>query len=212
MDENTRRTRRRILTVIDFIVLGALVGYMIYSGFVVKQINNTYRIVIGVGIFLFWLIENVIAPIVTDEFADKTPEQINTYKKMAALSLVGYMGLVYFVAAMNHNTGIYGAVAYVVTVMIKRRLSDEYYGRTSKEESDPEEADAVEDGADAALAADADTPELIDDPLSQDASTRLQRQQNAEQEEEEHAAPANMLERVRRLNELSEEIEETQDE
>ena len=60
MSEETKKKRKIILTVISIVILAIAVGYMIYSMLFVRVINGTYRFVLAGGIFLFWLIEDVI--------------------------------------------------------------------------------------------------------------------------------------------------------
>ena len=173
MDEQTKRKRRTVLTAVGIVILVAMVGYMLYCGLVIKKLSVTYQIVMAVGIFLFWLIESVISPIATDEFEGKTRKQTDAYKKAAALSLIGYMGLIYFMIAVNSRTGFYGAMVYVVTIMFKRRFMETYRGEGDSEEEEEETAEeetSVEE-ADSGT----EESEKISDPLSQDASTRMQR-------------------------------------
>ncbi len=167
MDEQTKRKRRTVLTAVGIVILVAMVGYMLYCGLVIKKLSVTYQIVMAVGIFLFWLIESVISPIATDEFEGKTRKQTDAYKKAAALSLIGYMGLIYFMIAVNSRTGFYGAMVYVVTIMFKRRFMETYRGEGDSEEEEEETAEEAGSGT--------EESEKNSDPLSQDASTRMQR-------------------------------------
>ena len=130
------------------LVLAAAVGYMVYMLVTHKNPGIWFAVVLSVCVFLFWLLMDVIKPMVTGEFVGKTAEQMKAYKVYCVVGLVGYAGLVWFAVSAANSTGIYGAVAFAVATMIKRRLLDDYNGNTdeaAEDEPDTETEDSDHD-------------------------------------------------------------------
>ena len=140
MSENEKYKIRRRYSNLARALLGVILAYIIISAFVFKKVTPVYNVVIVVGLFLFWLIMDVAAPIKAHEFEDKTPEQMSAYKKYAAADLLGYGGLMYFALAMTSNTGIYGALVYLAGRMLKNKFKEEYEG-TADDDADEDEPD-----------------------------------------------------------------------
>ena len=159
MDEKQRQKIDRLITGAGIAVLLVVVAYLLYAGLVLKKIGRMYGVVIGISIFLFWLLEDVIKPILTKSLEGKSPQYVSDYKKCAALSLLGYAGLVWFAVSIGGGTGIYGAVVYVVCLMTKRRIQSEYTGNEEEEETEAD--DAVIDAEASEIDVDeADAPEI----------------------------------------------------
>ena len=197
MEEQRRRTRT-ILRVAEAVILLIVVAYMLYSILVLKKPGPAYPFLITAGILLAWLIENVILPLKTGSFEGKTPAQMTAYRKYAALGLVGYLGLAYFALAASSSTGFYGAIVYVITTVTKRRFQDEFTNVPGTGDEDAIDVSYSEEG-------DASEQAESVDPLTLDAAGREERMKAAAQDE-----PADMKSRLQRLNELAEEIEETE--
>ena len=143
MSEKERAKINQKIHIAGIAVLVAVMIYMIYAGVVLKHLGKGYAIAIGVGIFLFWLLENVVRPMLTKELDDMTPQQVSTFKKCALLNLGGYAGLVYFALSLNTGTGIYGAIVYVVCLMMRRRLQEDQ--RAQDEEAGEAASEVVVD-------------------------------------------------------------------
>lgn len=154
-----RNPRNTLLRISAFIPLAAIVAYMVWCAVRKKEFGIPYIALMGTALFLFWIMIDIVVPYATGEFSDRTPEQMAAYKKYAALELAGYAGLAYFAGAMNNNTGLYGAIAFALCTMYKRRFRDEYMGITHDED------EAAEGAADAAAPEDTgaeDTAALTD--------------------------------------------------
>ena len=143
--DNTKKVLA--INVIAILVLAAAVGYMVYMLVTRKNPGIWFAVVLSSCVLLFWLLMDIIKPFVSGEFEGKTAEQMKAYKIYCLMSLVGYAGLVWFAVSAANSTGIYGAVAFAVATMLKRRLLDDYNGDTgedeSGEEADPETYDAA---------------------------------------------------------------------
>ena len=125
MDENRKRQIERRVHIAGIGVLALVMAYLLYCGFAKRELGSMYPVVIGGGILIFWLIEDVLKPMLTREFDGMTEKQLSNYRKCSALSFVGYAGLVYFAVSLNRQSGFYGAVVYVICLMVKRRLQSE---------------------------------------------------------------------------------------
>ena len=141
MDEKQKKRIRSMIHVASGVVLAAVIAYMAYLFIEKKPLGPVYMVVICGALLLFWLLETVLAPILCHSFEEHTPEQIASYKKYAALELLGYGGLAYFALSATSGTGIYGALVYVVTLMFKRRFLDEYLGKTDDEDEAEDDAE-----------------------------------------------------------------------
>ena len=180
MDEQTLKSRRNMIRIAFIVLLAVLVGFLLYSGIVVKKITMAYRIVLAAGVIIIFLLQNIIAPKALGEFDEKTQSQMVAYRKMAALSFVGYLGLIYFGIAVDRSTGFYGALVYLMAVMLRRRFADEY--NLSPEEAAQAEAEAAAAREEAQEQSEAGTENV----LQMDASTRLQRlMSTVDQDEDE---------------------------
>ena len=138
MKEN-KNPRNTLLRLSAFIPLIAIVAYMIWCAATKREFGIPYVVLMATALLLFWVMTDIVVPLATGEFRDRTPEQMASYKKYAALELAGYAGLAYFAGAMSSNTGLYGAVAFAVCTMYKRRFRDEYMGIAHDENEVPGE-------------------------------------------------------------------------
>ncbi|MBO7710375.1 MAG: hypothetical protein J6S83_07900 [Lachnospiraceae bacterium] len=136
MSENERYKIRKRYSTLSLVLLGVILAYILISAFVFKKITILYNVVIIVGLGLFWVIMDIITPIKAHDFDGKTPEQMAAYKKFAAADLLSYAGLMYFALAMTSNTGIYGAIIYLIGRVMKNRFKEEFEGTAESEDED----------------------------------------------------------------------------
>ncbi len=162
-----KKSRNTLLRLSAFIPLVAIVAYMVWCASTKREFGIPYAALMATALVLFWVMTDIVVPVATGEFSDRTPEQMASYKKYAALELVGYAGLAYFAGAMNNNTGLYGAIAFALCTMYKRRFRDEYMGITHDEEEVSEE---TADGAAQVDAAAEDTAVPADHAVPEDAA------------------------------------------
>lgn len=144
MDEKKRKRTSNMIRIGSMVAVVAAMAAMIWGGYTGRISGNTYKIGLCAALFVFWLLNDVVEPVVTKAFADRTPEQISAYRTYALLNLVGYAGLGYFAMDMSGSTGLYGAMVFAITMMYKRRFLNRYLGI---EEDDAQEDNAGEDAA-----------------------------------------------------------------
>ena len=137
MQDNERKKIRKKYINIALAVLGVVAAYIIASALIFKRVTIGYNIAIIVGLGVFWLIMDVVAPLKARDFDGKSQAQMDAYRKYAALDLLGYVGLMYFALAMRSNTSIYGALVYVVARMTRNRFRDEFEGTEAEAEAGP---------------------------------------------------------------------------
>ncbi len=127
---------RKILLGVSIGILVLTVAGMMYLGMVVKQTGILFNVVIFAGLALFWLIMDVIAPIVTHETVGMSSAQLTNLRFTALLDLAGYAGLGYFCVALNGRSGFYGVMVYALSVMFKRRLQNDLEESAQQAESE----------------------------------------------------------------------------
>ena len=142
MDEKEKNRIRKIYTNLALVLLGLIAVYIVVSALVIRKVTIMYNVVIIVGLTVFWAIMDIVVPVKAQDFEGRTKEQMDAYKKYAAVDLLGYAGLMYFALAMQSNTSIYGALVYVVARMLKNRFRDEFEG---VQEDDAEEDESAVD-------------------------------------------------------------------
>ena len=144
MDEKKRKRTSNMIQIGSMVAVVAAIAAMIWGGYTGRISGNTYKIGLCAALFVFWVLNDVVEPIVTKAFADRTPEQISAYRTYALLNLVGYAGLGYFAMDMSGSTGFYGAMVFAIAMMYKRRFLNRYLGI---EEDAAQEDNAREDAA-----------------------------------------------------------------
>ena len=164
MDDNKKKRLNNTIRVLSLVFLALVIIILIWAMYKGKLSSIMYSVLICCTLFVFWLLNDVICPIVTQEFAEHTPEQMSAYRVYALLNLAGYGGLAYFGAAVGTNTGIYGAFVYVIAMMFKRKYLNQYMGI----EEDGEEADSSSDAEETDADSDGQIPEIEEpDPAEQ---------------------------------------------
>ena len=158
-DEEERLTREEEFRIDQRIRIGVILGaalilaYLAYCAVKKIQIGVVYYVIVGAFIVLYWLFSDVIALKLKHGFAGRTAAQKSAHLKMAAVDLVGVIGLGMFLVSgvgdsgNNGNSGsssLIGAVIYLVCFMTAKRLRLQY----EKEPSADDETKAAEDKRD----------------------------------------------------------------
>ena len=144
MDEQKKRKLEKQIFYISLVPILCAFGYILYTAFVKKTIGTDYYVVLFFCLGVYWVLTDVVTVVVTKAFENRTPEQIKAYKIYSILNLAGLAGLGYFTFSISSNSGIYGAMVYVLTLMWKRKYLDQYKGIAKEETETPEnEAEAA---------------------------------------------------------------------
>lgn len=145
MDEQKKKKIDRTFFRLSLLPLAGAVAYMVFSAFTKKKLGIDYYVVLGLGLVLHWLLSDVLSVVYSKGFEDKTEEQVKAYKIYALLNLAGFAGLGYFACSVGNSGGIFGALAYVMTLSIKRKYLDEYKGIVKKEDTEEDEEPETEE-------------------------------------------------------------------
>ncbi len=141
----TYQRRRRIIWACAFAVLALVVVYMVWCAVHKTGMGITYAVMLSAALAIFWVLTDIVSPIAVHAFDGRSQRQKNAYYKYAALELVGYAGLAYFgICAMSNRSSIYGAVAFLIATVNKRRFLDEYVSDKEDEETDAEDEPQAE--------------------------------------------------------------------
>lgn len=152
----TEGQKRRIENRVLFLSIGVmvlLIAFLIFVG-VTKQADTLlFPVGLAVGLFVYWVISDVLSVVWLKGFEGKTEGQKKSYYIYALLDLVGFGGLAYFIIEMNSMTG---ALIYIACLFCKKRFREEYNGmpQTADEESDTQ-IEEKEESAEAAESAEA---------------------------------------------------------
>ena len=142
---NEKKSKTFTARVISVIFVGLIIGLLIYLLYKKVIGDRTYQVLLCLVIFLYWVVQDILIPIVTKDFEGRTPEMMNGYRKYAALDLVGFAGLAWFgISFRGENSSFYGALVYFFAYMTKKRFWEEFQGITH-DEDDEEEAEEEED-------------------------------------------------------------------
>lgn len=150
MDAQKKRKLDRMIFRISLLPLAAGLIYMFYSALKKQELGIDYYVVLILCLGLHWFISDVVSIICIKGFEGKTEAQIKAYRIYAALNLAGFAGLGYFAVSVGNNSGIIGALIYVMTLSQKRKYLDEYRGIVKEEEtaeSEQEDSETVNEEA-----------------------------------------------------------------
>mgnify|MGYP003376255719 FL=1 len=182
MDEQKKRKLEKQIFYISLVPILCAFCYILYTAFVKKTIGTSYYVVLFFCLGIYWVLTDIVTVVVTKAFENRTPEQIKAYKIYSALNLAGLAGLGYFAFSISSNSGIYGAMVYVLTLMWKRKYLDQYKGITKEETETPENETEAAPEADER----AKLPETQDEnPEEQSKDTEIELENQASETKED---------------------------
>lgn len=144
--EKTYKTRGRIVMALSLLQLLAALALMILGIMNDSITDMQSNIIMGVALFLYWLLMDIVEPKVTHRFDDITPAQKAAYPKYILWDFAGYAGIAYFLLGMgtSQNNSLIGAIIYAVSMKPKRENQDIFLGRVvPEEEEDSDESEEV---------------------------------------------------------------------
>lgn len=139
MTEQQYKKREKLVNILSMGMLGVLILYLAFCAW--KGLADTLAFPIGIGVLLalHWFFSDILPISYLKMLEGKTDDQKRSYGVYAALELIGFGGLTYFLIDLSGTTG---AIIYVVTMFLKKRFLDEFSGIK------PEETDEETDGSD----------------------------------------------------------------
>lgn len=140
-EEQRNKTQKKIM-ILSLAVILLLAACLIFL--VVTNRTSTVLLASLGGGFLavYWLISDVLSVVWLKSFEGKTDEQKKAYYEYAALNLIGFAGLVYFIV---ESDSMYGAVIFAASILFRRRFYDNFKGKTEQED-DNDSAQEPQDG------------------------------------------------------------------
>lgn len=166
MEKNSKK--RPWVTYLALAQLALAVAIMTYGTFSRKLTGRQSDILITVSLLIFWLMTDILEPVVMKKFTGIAQEQKTAYVKFIVLDFVGLAGIAYFLYSMGNagGNGIVGAMIYVITMKPKRDSQDIFYHGVpeEKEEAEQETETALEEAeqeTEAALEEPGQEPETI---------------------------------------------------
>lgn len=139
MTEQQYKKREKLVNILSMGMLGVLVLYLAFCAW--KGLVESIVFPVGIGVLLafHWFFSDILPIFWLNYLEGKTEDQKRSYGVYAALELIGFGGLTYFLIDLSGTTG---ALIYVVTMFLKKRFLDEFSG--IKPEETDEEADEAD--------------------------------------------------------------------
>lgn len=155
------------IRIILLIAAAIVIAFVVWTAMNKKSTSPLYYgVMIGLLVFV-WIIQDVVGAVWKHALAQRSDEQVSAYLKAAGLDLVGYVGLTWFLLAMNSNS-IIGAAIYLFGVTSARRQRDIYYTEPDEKAESDSGNEQSADGDVNALSGDSESSA---DPASSDDST-----------------------------------------
>lgn len=152
--EQKRKPNKKLSWMITILSIGELIaalGIVAYGLLNGRMSGTTSNIVMGGALGLYWLLADIVEPFAVHRFDGITQAQKEAYVKYIILDLIGYAGIACFlfgVGGSGGNTGMLGAVVYVVVMKPKRQNQQIFYGIIDPEaeaQEKEEDSEAVEE-------------------------------------------------------------------
>ena len=131
MDEEKRRKIQNFISVISLILVAVIALFLFIASRNQKWTGTVFNIIIGGCLTFYWILFDIIEPILLKQFDNLTRERKIAYIKYIVIDAIGYAGIAYFVCLLggsSSNKGIVGAVIYVVCISLKRKFKEEFIG------------------------------------------------------------------------------------
>mgnify|MGYP000818222140 CR=1 FL=1 len=95
------KKKRPWVTYLALAQLAIAVAIMTYGTFSKKLTGRQSDILITASLLIFWILTDIVEPVVMKRFAGITQEQKTAYMKFIALDFAGLAGIAYFLYSMG---------------------------------------------------------------------------------------------------------------
>lgn len=138
--KNKIQNKIMILSVAVIVLLAACLVFLVAT----KRANTILLAVVG-GVFLavYWVISDVLPVVWVKSFEGKTDEEKKAYCIYAALNLISFGGLIYFIVDAD---SMYGVIIFAACIIIRRRFYDTFSGKAKEPEDETDPAAQEEKG------------------------------------------------------------------
>lgn len=151
--EQKREINKKLSWVFTVISIGELAGALAVVAYGLLKghmTGTTCNVIMGAALVLYWLLEDIAEPFAVHRFDGITQAQKEAYVKYILLDLVGFAGIACFLfgvggSSSGSNSGILGAVVYVVVMKPKRQNQQIFYGHIDPEAESGEDDNGAEE-------------------------------------------------------------------
>lgn len=103
-----------------------ILAYLIYCMMKKVQIGIVYYVIVIAFCAVYWTMSDLVSLKLKRGFAGRSERQKSAYKKMAALDLIGDIGLGVFLVGINEQYSLVGAGVFLIGVVYGRKFRTEY--------------------------------------------------------------------------------------
>lgn len=129
MSEEKRRKIQNFISVISLVLVGVIAVFLFIASKNQKLTGTVFNVIIIAFLVFYWILLDVIEPILLKEFENFTNERKMAYAKYIVTDAIGYAGLAMFICLLGNvssNKGLVGAVIYVVCICLKRKYKEQF--------------------------------------------------------------------------------------
>ena len=125
--QEENRIMRKLRAVV-LVMAGLVLAFAIWSIVKKRDFSAVYYVIVSV-----WFLIDVAPAFLCRALAGRSDKKVSAFLKMAGLGLLGNIGLGWFLMSMQNQT-MYGALVYLVSVIMARKQREIYYGPDDEEE------------------------------------------------------------------------------
>lgn len=135
MDEEKGRKIQNLISVISLALVAVIALFLFIASKNQKLTGLVFNVIIIAFLIFYWILLDVIEPILLKQFDQITKERKTAYVKYIVTDAVGYTGIAMFICLLgsSSNKGMVGAVIYVVCISLKRKFKEEFLGKNRSE-------------------------------------------------------------------------------
>ena len=130
--QEENRIMRKLRAVV-LVMAGLVLAFAIWSIVKKRDFTAVYYVIVSVFLFCNWFLIDVAPAFLCRALAGRSDKKVSAFLKMAGLGLLGNIGLGWFLMSMQNQT-MYGALVYLVSVIMARKQREIYYGPDDEEE------------------------------------------------------------------------------
>ena len=142
--QEENRIMRKLRAVV-LVMAGLVLAFAIWSIVKKRDFTAVYYVIVSVFLFCNWFLIDVAPAFLCRALAGRSDKKVSAFLKMAGLGLLGNIGIGWFLMSMQNQT-MYGALVYLVSVIMARKQREIYYGPDDEDEAQ-EQAPAKEEEA-----------------------------------------------------------------
>lgn len=135
------KKREKAVNLLSMGMLGVLILFLAFCAW--RGLADTAIFPVGIGgmLLLHWFFSDVLPVKWLNMFEGKEDDQKKSYCVYAAMELIGFAGLTYFLIDMGSTTG---AIVYVATMFLKKKFLEDFRGVKPEEAEEDEVAEVQE--------------------------------------------------------------------